>query len=226
MSRRQKNYFASLVLSKSRLPVSALIFPSIALFTHAPRNHIAGVLNVPHAMPADGDDGGACAYDDDYDEGDGFVDDDDDDVVPNEGPNDGAGDVTAAVSHAPSTPAARRGTTAQSSRAADTVWTRLDAHDASAARGQRQPIRKIKSYRIPSHLNALDDAPTGDNVTGKKKKPTLLCPLSQFCSEACEYRHDAGGLLALSISTCSLRCLVHVPTFWYGLFFQHDSYPR
>eukprot|EP00041_Stephanoeca_diplocostata_P032550 m.1046729 g.1046729 ORF g.1046729 m.1046729 type:complete len:128 (+) comp24170_c0_seq138:874-1257(+) len=105
-------------------------------------------------------------------------------------PNDGAGDVTLCVGQAPATPAARQGTAATATgRKVDKVWARLDSHDASAARNQRQPIRKIKSYRIPSHLNALDDVDNSEAAGGKKKKAMLLCPLSQFCSEAC----DGGG---------------------------------
>mmetsp|Transcript_30519 Transcript_30519/g.91485 ORF Transcript_30519/g.91485 Transcript_30519/m.91485 type:complete len:631 (-) Transcript_30519:32-1924(-) len=59
-------------------------------------------------------------------------------------------------------------------------WAPLDPHEVPAAAGQKNTFRRIKTYRIPSHLT--------DKPKGKKKKQNAkelpLPPISQYCLEA------------------------------------------
>lgn len=66
-------------------------------------------------------------------------------------------------------------------KVANDPWAPLDPYEVPAAAGPKNLFRRIKSYRIPSHL--VEEKSKG----GKKKKKTQelpLPPISQFCIDA------------------------------------------
>ena len=98
---------------------------------------------------------------DDFDGCDGGF---DDDFGANETPGSPAVEVTTAAQYRSAPPTA----------AEPDVWAMLDAHDDSGAAALRNPIRRIKTYRVPASI-----------VQGKAKRaPLAPVSISQFCTAA------------------------------------------
>ena len=85
-------------------------------------------------------------------------------------------DETAVVASAGQTGTGGHVVTVANAKASD-PWAPLDPHEVPPSAGQSNAFRRIKTYRVPSHLAAA-------STRKRKTKELPLPPISQFCLES------------------------------------------